>query len=108
MSRSAISKDILNGHNIHVTAIGSPIGKVPIDSDFDEHLRRFERAIAIAHLFETAYIRIFSFYPPLLFSYISHIIYLDYRSDGRKGFLDGPRTSPTGYRCSNGPTQDRS
>ena len=57
-------KDILNGHGIHVAAIGSPIGKVPIDSDFDEHLQRFERAIAIAHLFETPYIRIFSFYPP--------------------------------------------
>jgi len=27
-------------------------------------LQRFERAIAIAHLFETPYIRIFSFYPP--------------------------------------------
>jgi sugar phosphate isomerase/epimerase len=57
-------KDILNGHDIHVAAIGSSIGKVPIDSDFDEHLQRFERAIAIAHLFETPYIRIFSFYPP--------------------------------------------
>jgi sugar phosphate isomerase/epimerase len=57
-------KDILNGHDIHVAAIGSPIGKVPIDSDFDEHLQRFERAMTIAHLFETPYIRVFSFYPP--------------------------------------------
>ncbi len=57
-------KDILQGHEMHVAAIGSPIGKVPIDSDFDEHLQYFERAMTIAHRFETPYLRIFSFYPP--------------------------------------------
>jgi 3-dehydroshikimate dehydratase len=57
-------KETLDAHGIGVAAIGSPIGKVPIDSSFDEHLQRFERAIAVAHALQTPYIRIFSFYPP--------------------------------------------
>ncbi len=57
-------KQVLDVHGIGVSAIGSPIGKVPIDSSFDEHLHRFERAIAVAHAFQTPSIRIFSFYPP--------------------------------------------
>lgn len=57
-------KDTLDAHNMGVAAIASPIGKVPIDSPFDEHLLRFERAIALAQIFETKFVRIFSFYPP--------------------------------------------
>jgi sugar phosphate isomerase/epimerase len=57
-------KETLDAHGIGVAAIGSPIGKVPIDSPFDEHLHRFERAIAVAQALQTPYIRIFSFYPP--------------------------------------------
>src|SRR6059058_5385958 len=57
-------KQALGAHGIGVAAIGSPIGKVPIDSSFDEHLHRFERAIALAQALQTPYIRIFSFYPP--------------------------------------------
>ena len=54
----------LDIHGMAVSAIASPIGKVPIDSPFDEHFRRFERAITLAQAFSTPYIRIFSFYPP--------------------------------------------
>ena len=57
-------KKTLDAHGIGVAAIGSPIGKVPIDSSFDEHLHHFERAITLAHAFQTPSIRIFSFYPP--------------------------------------------
>jgi 3-dehydroshikimate dehydratase len=57
-------KETLDAHGIGVAAIGSPIGKVPIDSSFDEHLHRFERAITVARALGTPYIRIFSFYPP--------------------------------------------
>ena len=57
-------KETLDAHGIGVSAIGSPIGKVPIDSSFDEHLHRFERTIAVAHALQTPYIRIFSFFPP--------------------------------------------
>ena len=57
-------KETLDAHGIGVAAIGSPIGKVPIDSSFDEHLHHFERAITVAQALQTPYIRIFSFYPP--------------------------------------------
>lgn len=57
-------KQKLDEQGIKVAAIGSPIGKVPLDSSFDEHLRRFERALVVARLLETSYIRLFSFYPP--------------------------------------------
>lgn len=54
----------LDAHDIHVAAIASPIGKVPVDASFDEHLHRFERALTLAQAFQTPYVRIFSFYPP--------------------------------------------
>lgn len=61
----ALVRKTLTDHQIAVSSIGSPIGKVPIDSLFEDHLRRFERALALAQVFETPYIRIFSFYPPV-------------------------------------------
>ncbi len=57
-------KHTLYEHGIGVSAIGSPIGKVSITSSFAEHLQRFERAMLLAHIFQTPYIRLFSFYPP--------------------------------------------
>lgn len=58
-------KQALDSGEMHVAAIASPIGKVSIDSPFEEHLMRFERAIQLAQSFQTPYIRIFSFYPPV-------------------------------------------
>ena len=60
----ATIKQALTSGGIGVAAIGSPIGKVPIDSSFDEQLQRFERALTLAREFQTPYVRIFSFYPP--------------------------------------------
>lgn len=57
-------KETLDAHGIGVAAIASPIGKVPIDSSFDEHLHRFERALTLARALQAPFIRIFSFYPP--------------------------------------------
>lgn len=54
----------LDARGIRVSSIGSPIGKVPITADFDEHLRRFQRAMWCAKQFGTPYIRIFSFFMP--------------------------------------------
>lgn len=51
-------------NNFEVSAIGSPIGKIRIDEDFDAHLEKLQRAFEVAHLFETRYVRVFSFYPP--------------------------------------------
>ena len=57
-------KETLDAHGIGVAAIASPIGKVPIDSSFDEHFHRFERALTLARALQAPFIRIFSFYPP--------------------------------------------
>jgi 3-dehydroshikimate dehydratase len=76
-------KETLDAHGIGVAAIGSPIGKVPIDSSFDEHLHHFERAIAVAHALQTPYIRIFSFYPP---------------ASLKEGSDDSGATGPADYR----------
>lgn len=54
----------LTAHGIGIAAIASPLGKVPIDSPFADHLQRFERALQLAQTFRTPFIRIFSFYPP--------------------------------------------
>lgn len=54
----------LDAQNIHVAAIASPIGKVSVDIPFEQQIQRFERALRLAQIFETPYIRIFSFYPP--------------------------------------------
>lgn len=57
-------KKALDLHNIQVAAIASPIGKVPLDASFAEHVQRFKRALDLAQRFQTSYIRLFSFYPP--------------------------------------------
>lgn len=54
----------LDTAGVSVAAIGSPIGKVPIDSSREADLQRLDRAIALAEIFGTPFIRIFSFYPP--------------------------------------------
>ncbi len=55
-------KAALKARGMGVSAIGSPIGKVPIDSDFEEYKSLVRRAIDIALMMETPYIRVFSFY----------------------------------------------
>jgi sugar phosphate isomerase/epimerase len=57
-------KQKLASHGIQVSAVGSPIGKVGIDDDFDAHLARFDRALWVAEQLETTYIRLFSFFIP--------------------------------------------
>ncbi len=49
---------------IGVSALGSPLGKVPVDVPWADERRRVERAIELARRFSTPMIRIFSFYPP--------------------------------------------
>lgn len=57
------AKKRLDSAGIQVAAIASPFGKTPIDSDWQEELRRFERALYAAQYMQSSYIRIFSFYP---------------------------------------------
>lgn len=55
---------ILRRYGIAVSSIGSPIGKISITGDFDEHVRRHDRALAAAAYFGAPYIRVFSFFVP--------------------------------------------
>ncbi|MCM2534092.1 sugar phosphate isomerase/epimerase [Neobacillus pocheonensis] len=57
-------KKEFNQHGISVSSIGSPIGKIKITDDFEQHLNEFERAIEVAKFFHSPYIRIFSFFIP--------------------------------------------
>mgnify|MGYP001459877008 CR=1 FL=1 len=58
------AKDLLGRYDIRVSAIGSPIGKIKVTDPFEPHLDRFRRAVRLAELFGTQYIRVFSYYPP--------------------------------------------
>ena len=55
-------KKAFDENGIAVSSIGSPLGKVDVDSDIKPHLEKLYRAIELANLFKTKYIRIFSFY----------------------------------------------
>ncbi|MCI0703014.1 MAG: sugar phosphate isomerase/epimerase [Planctomycetia bacterium] len=57
-------KKLLDDEGFGLSAIGSPIGKVAIDTDFNEHLDKFKRAIELCGVFGTRGIRVFSYYPP--------------------------------------------
>ena len=56
-----VRKDLI-GNGCAISAIGSPIGKVDIESDFNEHLKQFARVLEIAELLETQFVRMFSFF----------------------------------------------
>ncbi len=58
-----ISRRLADG-GLGVSAVGSPIGKIPIGESFAPHLDRFKSTVEIAHALETTYIRMFSFYMP--------------------------------------------
>jgi sugar phosphate isomerase/epimerase len=57
-------KSLLDQHGFKLSAIGSPVGKVKIDTPWEPHLKRFERAIHLCQVFGTPNIRIFSYYKP--------------------------------------------
>lgn len=58
------AKGLLDEREMHVSAVGSPIGKVKITDDFGAHLVRFRRALAVADMLDTPHIRVFSFFIP--------------------------------------------
>ncbi|WP_291292639.1 TIM barrel protein [Enterococcus sp.] len=47
---------------IVVSSIGSPIGKIKLTDDFAEHLALFKHVLELAVIFESPYVRMFSFY----------------------------------------------
>jgi sugar phosphate isomerase/epimerase len=54
----------LDRRGVEVSSIGSPIGKVGIEEEFDAHLDRYRTAVERAKQFDTEYIRLFSYYIP--------------------------------------------
>lgn len=60
----AVIEKKLSDAGIRPSSIGSPIGKIKIDGDFEAHFERFCRTIDIAVRLGAPYIRMFSFYIP--------------------------------------------
>lgn len=57
-------KELLALHSVKVSSIGSPIGKIGIKEDFEEHFDKFKRVVEISKALDTPYIRMFSFFIP--------------------------------------------
>lgn len=57
-------KEQLDENDIHLSSVGSPIGKIPIKQDFEDHFKLFCHTVNIAHVMEVPYIRMFSFFMP--------------------------------------------
>ncbi|MCI9142436.1 MAG: sugar phosphate isomerase/epimerase [Lachnospiraceae bacterium] len=55
-------KQKMKENGITVSSIGSPIGKVRLEDDFEEHFAQFKRVVEIARMLDARYIRMFSFY----------------------------------------------
>ena len=57
-------KKKLDGFGVGVSAIGSPLGKIKLDGDMDEHLETARRVFETANVLGAKYVRMFSFYAP--------------------------------------------
>ncbi len=57
-------KKQLDDRGFKISAIGSPLGKININDDFQPHLDLFKHTLEVAKILETEYIRMFSFFIP--------------------------------------------
>ena len=57
-------KGKLDDQGIAISSLASPIGKINIKDDFTPHLEHFKHVAELAHVLNTRYIRMFSFYIP--------------------------------------------
>ncbi len=55
---------ILREHGLRVDSLGSPIGKIKINDDFDAHLELYKHTLELANVFGANKIRLFSFFMP--------------------------------------------
>jgi len=58
----ATVQETLDRHGLKVSSIGSPIGKIFVDEDFEPHLERARHAADVAKTLGAPYIRLFSFF----------------------------------------------
>ena len=57
-------KERADDAGIGFSAVGSPIGKFPLDDDFDKQMEATKKALDYAGILEAPYIRMFSFHIP--------------------------------------------
>ena len=57
-------KEKLDRNGIHISAMGSPIGKIGIEEAFEPHLEQLEHVMDVAEVMNCKYIRMFSFFIP--------------------------------------------
>ena len=57
-------KRAADSNGLGFSAIGSPIGKFPLDGDFNEELERVKRALDYAAIIGAPYVRMFSYFIP--------------------------------------------
>ena len=57
-------KKQLDAEGIRLSSVGSPIGKIRITDPFGPHMELYKHTVEIAHIMETDYIRMFSFFMP--------------------------------------------
>lgn len=55
-------KEKMEMAGIKVSSVGSPVGKIKITDDFEEHFEMFKSVVKTAKVLGSKYIRIFSFY----------------------------------------------
>jgi sugar phosphate isomerase/epimerase len=57
-------KQRASDHGIGFSAVGSPLGKYPLNGDINDQLEGLKTALEYAHILEAPYIRLFSFWIP--------------------------------------------
>jgi sugar phosphate isomerase/epimerase len=62
--QAAQVREVCDRHNIHVSCIGSPIGKSPLTDPIDNEINNVKRLADICQIVGASRVRIFSFYPP--------------------------------------------
>lgn len=55
-------KQKMSKYDIRVSSVGSPIGKIKLEEEFEPHFNVFKRVVRTAKMLDSKYIRIFSFY----------------------------------------------
>ncbi len=79
-----VVKDKLNKNGIKLSALGTPIGKINVDGDFEAHKKLLNRIMDIGDMLDCKVLRMFSFYPAegmsdcefkeIAFSYIAELL----------------------------------
>ena len=63
-AEAADVRKALEDNGLKVWSLGSPIGKIPVDGDWEEHLEKYKRVLELAGIMDTQRIRLFSFFMP--------------------------------------------